>query len=79
MAENFKLFSENKKKGTCELNKYGISPLDAESTALNDQQGVIFSIFFKVMFLTPIHIFLQLQQISFICVFLKVAKKYCLL
>ena len=49
-STNFKLFSEKNNKGTCELNKYSISPLDVQSTELNDQQGVIFSMFFKVMY-----------------------------
>ena len=49
-STNFKLFSENSNKGTCELNKHTISPLDAESTDLNDQHGVVFSLLFEVMY-----------------------------
>ena len=51
-STNFKLFSENNNKGTCELNNQSISPLDADSTELNDQPGIVFSMFFKVMYFT---------------------------
>ena len=50
ISTNFKMFSDNNNKGTCELNKHTKSPLDAESTSLNDQHGVIFSMIFKVMY-----------------------------
>ena len=49
-STNFKLFSENNNKGTCELNKHTIPPLYSEYPSLNDQHGVIFSMIFKVMY-----------------------------
>ena len=49
-STNFKLFSKKNNRGTCELNKDTISPLDVESTELNDQQGATFSMFFKVTY-----------------------------
>ena len=57
-STNFKLFSENNNRGTCELNKH-ISPLD-ESTDLNDQQGITFSMlfelwYFKLISIRPYH------------------------
>ena len=49
-STNFKLFSKKNNRGTCELNKDTISPLDVESTELNDQQCATFSMFFKVTY-----------------------------
>ena len=65
------VFRDNNKR-TCELNKDTISPLEVESTDFNDQHGVIFSMFFKVMCyklikLHPLTFFLEIQQIPFIC------------
>ena len=50
-STNFKLFTENNNKGICELNKFTRYPLYVDSTDLNDQHGVIFSMIFKVMYL----------------------------
>ena len=79
-STNFKLFSENNSKGTCELNKHAISPLDTKSTNLNDQHGVTFSIFFKVMYykmiiLHPSIFFPRFHRFPSSA---KTTKKYCL-
>ena len=66
-STNFELFSENNNKGTCELNKHSISPLDAESTELNDQPGITFSMFFKVMYFTEHPSTLFFSHNRFLC------------
>ena len=77
-STNFKLFSEDNIKGTCELNKHSISPLDEESTSLNDQLGVIFSMFFKVMCFNS-HPYFSSATADFLHLrILKMTKKYCL-
>ena len=79
-STNFKLFSENNNKRTCELNKDAIFPLDVESTDLNYQLGVAFSMFFKVLYyklikLHPSIFFLKVNRFSS---FAKTKKKCCL-
>ena len=79
-STNFKLFSENNNKGICELNKDAIFPLDVESTDLNYQLGVAFSMFFKVLYyklikLHPSIFFLKVNRFSS---FAKTKKKCCL-
>ena len=75
-STNFKLFSENNNNGTCELNKYTISPLDVESTSLKDQHGVIFSMIFKVMYFKLISNHPNLDLLDFRN--LKMTNKCCL-
>lgn len=46
-STNFKLYSKNGDKGTCELNKHDISLIN-ENTVFHEQEGVTFSMYFKV-------------------------------
>ena len=46
-STNFKMSPKNGGKGTCELNKHDIS-LTKENAAFHEEQGVTFSMHFKV-------------------------------
>ena len=46
-STNFKMSLKNGGKGTCELNKHDI-PLTKENTVFYEEQGVTFSMHFKV-------------------------------
>ena len=47
-STNYKMLFEKDGKGTCELNKHDISPIN-QNAEFHDQQGVTFSTLLKVM------------------------------